>query len=78
MPQRDCFGFSEMLGEPLEKLPRFLKASKADKAEVQKKAKKNKPPGKGGNAKPGGKGKPQNKGVVKPSPKPNKPVKKEA
>ncbi|MDJ0727377.1 MAG: hypothetical protein QNJ38_19940 [Prochloraceae cyanobacterium] len=78
LPQRDCFGFSEMLGEPSEKLPKFLKASKKDKAEVQKTAKKNKPPGKGGNARPGGKGKPQNKGVVKPSPKPNKPVKKEA
>ncbi len=80
LPQRDCFGFSEMLGEPLEKLPRFLKASKADKAEVMKKAGKNKPPGKGGNAKPGAKGKPQNKVIVKPksSPKPTKPVKKES
>ncbi|MDJ0727968.1 MAG: hypothetical protein QNJ38_22945 [Prochloraceae cyanobacterium] len=79
LPQRDCFGFSEMLGEPLEKLPKFLKASKADKAEVMKKAGKNKPPGKGGNARPGGKGKPQNKGVVRPKPssKPTKPVKKE-
>ena len=80
LPQRDCFGFSEMLGEPLEKLPRFLKASKADKAEVMKKAGKNKPPGKGGNAKPAGKGKPQNKVIVKPksSPKPTKPIKKES
>ena len=75
LPQRDCFGFSEMLGEPLEKLPKFLKASKKDKAEVQKTAKKNKPPAKG-NARPVSKGKPQNKGIVKPLSKPTKPVKK--
>ena len=36
LPQRDCFGFSEMLADPIEKPPKFLKASKADKAEAMK------------------------------------------
>ncbi len=35
LPQRDVFGFSEQLAPPSEKAPRFLKASKKDKAEVQ-------------------------------------------
>ncbi len=67
LPQRDCFGFSEMLGEPLEKLPKFLKASKKDKAEVQKTAKKNKPPTTGKNKPPS-----QNRikpNIAKPKPK---------
>ena len=54
LPQRDCFGFSEMLEEPSEKPPKFLKASQADKAKVQKKSPRNKPPGKG-KVKPKGK-----------------------
>ena len=36
MPGRDVFGFVEQLEEPLEKAPKFLKASKKDKAEAQK------------------------------------------
>ena len=52
LPQRDCFGFSEMLADPIEKPPKFLKASKADKAEAMK----GKKPPVGG--KPGGRGKP--------------------
>ncbi len=32
LPQRDVFGFSEQLASPSEKAPRFLKASKKDKA----------------------------------------------
>ena len=35
LPQRDIFGFSEQLAPPSEKAPRFLKASKKDKAQVQ-------------------------------------------
>ena len=52
LPQRDCFGFSEMLAEPSEKPPKFLKASKADKAEAMKGKKLS------GGGKPGGEGKP--------------------
>ena len=52
LPQRDCFGFSEMLADPIKKPPKFLKASKADKAEAIK----GKKPSGGG--KPGGEGKP--------------------
>ncbi len=33
LPQRDSFGFIEQLAEPLSEAPRFLKASKEDKAE---------------------------------------------
>ncbi len=36
IPQRDTFGFVEQLAEPLEESPRFLKASKEDKAEQRK------------------------------------------
>ncbi len=36
LPHRDCFGFVEQLAEPTEKPPKFLKASKKDKAAVQK------------------------------------------
>ncbi|MGF1490032.1 MAG: hypothetical protein ACFBSE_23340 [Prochloraceae cyanobacterium] len=43
LPHRDCFGFIEQLAEPLEKAPKFLKASKEDKATVQKSKAKNKP-----------------------------------
>ena len=35
LPQRDVFSFSEQLASPSEKAPRFLKASKKDKAEAQ-------------------------------------------
>jgi len=34
LPQRDVFGFSELLSEPMEKAPSFLKAGKKDKAEA--------------------------------------------
>lgn len=53
MPNRDVFGFVELLGEPLETAPRFLKASKQDKATVQQDAAKarretaQRPPGNG-------------------------------
>ena len=60
LPQRDCFGFSEMLAEPIEKPPKFLKASKADKAEAMK----GKKPPVGG--KPGGRCKPPVGGKKKP------------
>ena len=36
MPGRDVFGFVEQLEEPLQKAPKFLKASKKDKTEAQK------------------------------------------
>ena len=36
MPGRDVFGFVEQLEEPRPKAPKFLKASKKDKAEAQK------------------------------------------
>ena len=74
LPQRDCFGFSEMLGDASEKLPKFLKASKADKAEVQKKSAKNKPPGKG-KFKPQGKPRYEANSEGKPKGKPSKPSK---
>lgn len=35
LPHRDAFGFVEQLAEPKENAPRFLKASKKDKAEIQ-------------------------------------------
>lgn len=35
LPHRDVFGFVEQLGEPKETAPKFLKASKKDKATVQ-------------------------------------------
>lgn len=40
LPHRDAFGFVELLHEPQEQAPRFLKASKKDKAQVLKSAKK--------------------------------------
>ncbi len=36
MPGRDCFGFVDMLAEPEEKAPRFLKVSKKDKETAMK------------------------------------------
>lgn len=39
LPQRNVFGFSSLLAPPSEKAPRFLKASKADKAAAQKEKK---------------------------------------
>ncbi len=36
LPHRDAFGFVELLAEPQEQAPRFLKARKEDKAQVQK------------------------------------------
>ncbi|NJM69473.1 MAG: hypothetical protein HC862_04195 [Scytonema sp. RU_4_4] len=47
LPQRDVFGFVEQLAEPTETAPKFLKASKQDKASAQaakKAAKRDKPP----------------------------------
>ncbi|MEC4817610.1 MAG: hypothetical protein SAK29_30715 [Scytonema sp. PMC 1069.18] len=35
LPHRDVFGFAELLGEPRDTAPKFLKASKKDKATVQ-------------------------------------------
>ena len=37
LPQRDVFGFMEQLEEPQKTAPKFLKASKKDKAEAQQK-----------------------------------------
>jgi hypothetical protein len=39
LPHRDVFGFVELLSEPKENAPRFLKASKKDKTEVQQTSK---------------------------------------
>ncbi len=39
LPQRNVFGFSSLLAPPSEKAPKFLKASKADKAAAQKEKK---------------------------------------
>ena len=36
IPHRDAFGFVELLASPQEQAPRFLKARKEDKAQVQK------------------------------------------
>ncbi|MBD2254242.1 hypothetical protein [Nostoc parmelioides] len=45
LPGRDVWGFVALLAPPQETAPRFLKASKQDKATVQQSAKKNKPNG---------------------------------
>ena len=36
LPHRDAFGFVELLSKPQEQAPKFLKARKEDKAQVQK------------------------------------------
>jgi len=36
LPERDVFGFSKLLSEPIEKAPNFLKARKENKAEALK------------------------------------------
>lgn len=38
LPQRNTFAFMEQMAEPLEEIPRFLKASKSDKEEQRKNA----------------------------------------
>lgn len=43
MPGRDVFGFVALTALPQETAPKFLKASKQDKATVQQEAKKNQP-----------------------------------
>ena len=43
LPHRDAFGFVELLSEPQEQAPRFLKARKEDKAQVQKSAREQAP-----------------------------------
>ena len=43
LPHRNVFGFEALLAPPQEKAPKFLKASKEDKALVQQEAKKNQP-----------------------------------
>jgi hypothetical protein len=43
LPARDVFGFVEQLAEPTETAPKFLKASKKDKALVQQTKTKPKP-----------------------------------
>ncbi|MFN6567030.1 hypothetical protein [Dendronalium sp. ChiSLP03b] len=45
LPGRDVWGFVALLAPPQETAPRFLKASKQDKATVQQESKKNKPKG---------------------------------
>lgn len=44
LPGRDVFGFVALTAPPQETAPRYLKASKQDKATVQQEAKKNQPP----------------------------------
>ncbi|PMB42628.1 hypothetical protein CEN47_01085, partial [Fischerella thermalis CCMEE 5319] len=43
LPGRDVFGFVALLAPPQETPPKFLKASKKDKATVQQASKKDKP-----------------------------------
>ena len=43
LPHRDAFGFVKLLAEPQEQAPRFLKARKEDKAQVQKSAREQAP-----------------------------------
>ena len=43
LPDRDAFGFVELLAEPQEQAPKFLKARKEDKAQVLKSARKQAP-----------------------------------
>jgi len=43
LPHRNVFGFEALLAPPQEKAPKFLKASKEDKALVQQEAKRNQP-----------------------------------
>ncbi len=43
LPDRDAFGFVELLASPQEEAPKFLKASKKDKAQVLKSARKKAP-----------------------------------
>ncbi len=43
LPHRDAFGFVELLASPQEEAPKFLKASKKDKAQVLKSARKKAP-----------------------------------
>ena len=45
LPHRDAFGFVELLAEPQEQAPKFLKARKEDKAQVLKSAQKKAPSG---------------------------------
>lgn len=45
LPGRDVFGFVALTAPPMETAPKFLKASKQDKATVQQQSKKNKPLG---------------------------------
>ena len=45
IPHRDAFGFVELLSEPQEQAPKFLKARKEDKAQVQKSAREQAPSG---------------------------------
>lgn len=45
LPGRDVFGFVALLAPPKETAPKFLKASKQDKATVQQQSKKNQPKG---------------------------------
>lgn len=44
IPGRNVFGFEALLAPPQETAPKFLKASKEEKATVQQEARKNKPP----------------------------------
>lgn len=59
IPQKNGFEFLALLAPPLEKPPRFLKASKKDKAAVQKQNKKGKPPAKKSSSAPKPKPKPK-------------------
>ena len=43
IPHRDAFGFVELLSQPQEQAPRFLKASKKDKAQLQNSAREQAP-----------------------------------
>lgn len=65
LPGRDVFGFVALLAPPQETAPKFLKASKKDKAEVQQAAKKAARP-----APPAHKKDPTSAPIPKPKPKP--------
>ncbi|MEQ8465391.1 hypothetical protein [Coleofasciculus sp. E1-EBD-02] len=78
LPTRNLFEFDALLAPPLDKAPKFLKASKADKTAVQQEKRQNKSPQKPstGRQKPEGKEQQSEGKEQKPSIKRQKPYKK--
>jgi|GEM_PF-413868 len=78
LPTRNLFEFDALLAPPLDKAPKFLKASKADKTAVQQEKRQNKSPQKPstGRHKPEGKEQQSEGTEQKPSIKRQKPYKK--